>query len=407
MSGVVAGPGEHMTDKTNLHEPFRKALPAVLFVTAIFFFNFISRVVLAPLMPVIQQNLGFSHAGAGYLFLALAVGNGMGLLLSGFISRAVNHKNTVGISGILLGIAAMVLPLAGNYAMLLGALVALGTAAGLYLPSGIATITSLVRKEDWGKTMAVHEMAPNLSFVAAPLLAEGMLFFFNWEAAFYLLGGLQVCLGLWFLKGGRGGDFPGAVPSPYVARQIIRKPVFWLLVLFFSLAIGSSVGPYSMLPLYLVGEHGFTRESANHLLSVSRIMACFVPFVAGWITDRWGPRPSICICLALTGSSLVALGLTSGNALIGVVLIQPTFTVFMFAPAFTMLSMVFPPEHRSVCVALMGPLNALIGLGVVPTFLGHMGDAGHFDTGFLLLGMIILSAMFFLPLLPKGNASQS
>lgn len=407
MSRVEASPGEYMINKTDLHEPFKTALPAVLFVTSIFFFNFISRMILAPLMPVIQQDLGFSHAGAGQLFLALAFGNGAGLLLSGFVSRVVNHRKTVGISGILVGLVAMATPLAESYAMLVSALFVLGTAVGLYLPSGIATITSLVRKEDWGKTLAVHELAPSLSFVIAPILAEGVLFFFSWRVAFYLLGGLQFCLGLWFLRGGRGGDFPGVVPGPAMVWQIIKRPIFWLLILLFSLAVGSSVGPYSMLPLYLVDAHGYTREEANHLLSISRIMTCFAPFVAGWITDKWGPRPSIFLFLAMTGTSLVALGLASGSFLVGVVLMQPVSTVFMFAPGFTLLSMTFSPEHRSVCVSLMGPLNAIIGIGIVPTFLGHMGDAGRFDTGFLILGMIILSAMFFLPLLPKGNASQS
>ena len=191
--------------------------------------------------------------------------------------------------------------------------------------------------------MAVHELAPSLSFVMAPILAEGVLLFFDWRVAFYLLGGLQFCLGLWFLRGGRGGDFPGVVPGPAMVWQIIKRPIFWMLVLFFSLAVGSSVGPYSMLPLYLVDAHGYTREEANHLLAISRIMTCFAPFVAGWITDKWGPRPSIFLFLAMTGTSLVALGLASGSFLVGVTLIQPVFTVFMFAPGFTLLSMTFSP----------------------------------------------------------------
>jgi len=396
-----------MTDDTKLCGPFKIALPAVLFVTSIFFFNFISRVVLAPLMPVIQQDMGFSHAGAGHLFLALAVGNAVGLLLSGFISRTVNHRKTVGVSGVLVGLIAMATPMAGNYVTFMGALISLGVAVGLYLPSGIATIISLVRKEDWGKTMAVHELAPSASFVVAPLLAEGVLLFFDWRAAFYLLGGLQFCLGLWFIKSGRGGEFPGVIPGPLMVMQIVKRPVFWLLTLFFSLAIGSSLGPYSMLPLYLVDVHDYSREGANQLLSMSRILACFGPFLAGWITDRWGPRPSIFLFLALSGMALIALSLASGKLLVGIVLMQPVFTMFMFAPGFTLLYIAFPPEHRSVTVALLGPLNAIFGIGVVPTFLGHMGEAGQFDTGFFILGLVILSVMSLLPLLPKGNARQA
>lgn len=395
-----------MSDTDSAAQPFISALPAVIFVTAIFFCNFISRVVFAPLMPVIEADLGFSHAGAGHLFLALAVGNATGLLLSGFVSRAMTHRRTVGFSAIIVGICALLVPSASSYVTLLAALLALGVAVGLYLPSGIATVTSLVRTGDWGKTMAVHEMAPNLSYVMAPLLAEAVLFFLDWRAALYILGALQVLVGLWFIRSGRGGDFPGIVPGPLMVYQIVKRPIFWLLVLFFSMAVGASIGLYAMLPLYLVDAHGYTREGANQLMAMSRIAACLAPFLVGWITDKWGAKPAIFLYLLTNGSALVVLGFASGKLLVAMVLMQPVFSVFLFAPGFTMLSMVFPPEHRSVAVALMGPVNALVGLGLVPTFLGHMGDAGRFDTGFLALGCILIAAMVFLPILPKGRANQ-
>ena len=377
-----------------------------MLVAAIFFFNFTSRVILAPLMPVAQADLGFTHAGAGYLFLAIALGNGLGLLLSGFVSRARNHRTTVGLSAMAVGGIALAVPLADSYPALFAAMFALGMSAGLYLPSGIASITSLVRKEDWGKAMALHEMAPNLAFALSPLLAEAALLVFDWRSVFCILGVVQLCLGGWFLKAGRGGEFPGMIPTPAMVNLIVRKPVFWLLVLFFSLAIGSSVGPYSMLPLYLADAHGFSRAEANQLLAYSRMAACFMPFIAGWITDRWGARPAILLSLGLTGLALIGLGLASGKFLVAMVLLEPPFTVFLFPPAFTMLSRSFDPAQRSVAVALVGPLNAVFGIGVVPSFLGLMGDAGRFDIGFLVLGITMLAAILLIPLLPRDGAGS-
>lgn len=380
--------------------PFPAALPAVMLVTGIFFLNFTSRVILAPLMPVVQADLGFTYAGAGYLFLAIATGNALGLLLSGFVSRASTHRSTVGVSALAVGALALAVPLADTYPALLAAMFALGMSAGLYLPSGIAAITALVRKEDWGKAMALHEMAPNLAFALSPLMAEAALLLFDWRAVFGILGVAQLCLGGWFLRAGRGGEFPGTIPTPAMAGRIVRRPVFWLLVLFFALAIGSSLGPYSMLPLYLADAHGFDRAEANQLLAYSRMAACLMPFVAGWITDRWGARPAILLSLCLTGLALIGLGLASGKLLVAVVLLEPVFPVFVFPPAFTMLSRSFDPGLRSVAVALVGPLNAVFGIGVVPTFLGLMGDAGRFDLGFLFLGLVMLAAMLLVPLLP-------
>lgn len=395
-----------MSQTTHSGHPFRLVLPAVVFVTSIFFCNFLSRVVLAPLMPVIQADLGFTHAGAGHLFLALALGNGAGLLLNGFISRVLDHRRTVGVSAILVGILALLAPLARDYGMLMGALLGLGVSVGLYLPSGIAAVTSLVRPSEWGKTLAVHELAPNLSYVIAPLLAEAVLLFFEWRAALGFLGGLQVCLGFWFLKSGRGGEFPGVVPGPDKIKRIVRRPILWLLILYFSMAVGASIGPYTMIPLYLTDVHGFSREQANHLLAISRIGACFVPILAGWITDKWGARPAILLYLVTNGSALVMLGLASGSMLVTMVILQPIFSVILFAPGFTMLSMSFGPKTRPVAIALMGPVNAIIGIGVFPTFLGHMGDAGMFEYGFLIQGCLLLGAMVFLPLLPAGRAGE-
>ena len=393
-----------MTKTANIPDSFRTALPAVLFVAAIFFFNFLTRVALAPLMPVIQDDLGFTHAGAGQLFFALAVGNGAGLFLNAFISRATDHRRTVGLSAVMVGVFALVTPLADSYAMLLAALLALGMAVGVYLPSGIAAVTSLVRREDWGKTMAAHELAPNLSYVVAPLMAEALLLFFGWRAPLVVLGVAQIAIGLIFLRCGKGGEFPGVVPGPAQMLAIVRRPVFWLLILLFSMAVGVSIGPYSMLPLYLTDAHGYTREEANRLLAASRVTACFVPFFAGWITDRWGARPAILLYLLLCGSALVALGFASGAPLVALVVLQPIFSVLLFAPGFTVLARVFEAKERSVAVALMGPINAVIGVGAVPTFLGHMGDAGLFHLGFLSLGCILLATILFLPVLPSGQS---
>lgn len=396
-----------MTDTTGQPAPFKAALGAVAFVTAIFFCNFLSRIVLAPLMPEVQADLGFDHAGAGHLFLALALGNGAGLLLSGFVSRRMNHRRTVGISALLAGGVALLVPLAESYGTLFLALLALGVAVGLYLPSGIAAVTSLVRSEDWGKALATHELAPNAAYVVAPLLAEGVLLFFNWRVALYVMGAVQIVLGLWFLKSGRGGEYPGRVPGPRMVLTIIRRPIFWILVLFFSMSVGASVGPYSMLPLYLTDAHGYARREANELLAASRVAACFAPFLAGWITDRWGARPAILISLLVTGTSLIVLGLASGSLLMAMVVVQSVFSVFLFAPGFTLLSQVFSPAERSVVVALMGPFNAVVGIGLIPTFLGHMGQAGMFNIGFLIQGCLLLAAMTFLSFIPKGAGGRS
>ncbi len=70
-------------------------LSPLLLLTAIFYLNFISRVILAPLLPVMQSDLGLSHGQAGSLFFYIACGYGSGLFGSAFIAAWLNHRRTI------------------------------------------------------------------------------------------------------------------------------------------------------------------------------------------------------------------------------------------------------------------------------------------------------------------------
>ena len=51
---------------------FRQALPALLFLTSLFFMNFMGRILLAPFLPDVERELGLTHAQPGGFFLALS-----------------------------------------------------------------------------------------------------------------------------------------------------------------------------------------------------------------------------------------------------------------------------------------------------------------------------------------------
>lgn len=385
---------------STLPRPLARTLPTALFVVSIFFLNFLARIVLSPLMPVIEKDLGFTHAQAGELFMALGLGNALGLLLTGFISREITHRRTVGWSSIIMGCTTLAASLAWSHLSLLVAMFFIGIGAGLYLPSGIATITSLVCRKDWGKTMALHETAPNSAFVAAPLMAEAVLLAFGWRMNLILLGSVQLMLGVLFLKFGKGGNFPGVPTVSKVADSMLRRPLFWLYALCFGTAIGVAFGPYAMLPLYLVTDHGFLRETANQLVSSSRVLAVFVPFLAGYATDHWGAKIVMATFFALCGISTIALGIFSGPLLVAAVMVQPACSVLFFTAGFTAVSKSFNPEETTVAISFLGPINALVGVGIIPLILGTMGDLGLFRHGFIVLGTICLAVTLIIPLLP-------
>ena len=389
----------------SLDPNFKAKIRPILLLSQIFLLNFLGRVILAPLIPTIERDLGVGHGEAGSLFLLISLGYFISLLSSGFIASWLMHYRTIILSASAVGLALVTISFSGSQMGVLLGLVLLGLSAGLYLPSGISTLTSLVGPDQWGKAIAIHELAPNLGFVLAPLISEALLRWFSWRGILGVMGVASIAAGVAFARFGTGGRFPGTAPSAASFQTILSKPAFWVITTLFSLGITGSLGIYAMLPLYLVAERGLAQYSANILVAISRISGLGMAFLAGWATDRFGAKRTMATVLLLTGSMTVLLGLAKGYWLFIIVFLQPMLAVCFFPAGFAALSCLGPQSSRNVAVSLAIPLAFLIGAGSIPTGIGIMGDLANFALGFALVGGLIIAG-FLLTLtlrLPKEH----
>jgi NNP family nitrate/nitrite transporter-like MFS transporter len=362
----------------------------LLFLTLIFLVNFSSRVVFSPLMPTIEADLGFSHSEAGSLFLLISLGYCIALFGSGYISARIMHRKTIILSSAAVGFVLLVISQSnGIWTLRLGLLV-LGMVAGIYLPSGIASLTALIDPRNWGIALAVHELAPNLGFVAAPLLSEMLMLWFSWRGVLALFGAVALLVGLAFGKFGRGGKFPGKAPGLRAFRTLFAKPAFWIMMVLFSLGIGSTMGIFTMLPLYLVSEQGMNRQLANTLVGLSRVSGIGMTFLGGWATDRFGPKRTLKSVFLLTGILTILLGLAQGSWVVVIVFLQPMLAGCFFPAGLAALSSIGSPGDRNLAVSLTIPFSFLLGAGAIPTGIGILGDAGFFAMGFALVGSFII-----------------
>ncbi len=370
-------------------------LPLFLLVT-IFYLNFVGRVVLAPLLPLMEADLRLNHGKAGTLFLFLASGYGAGLLVCGFVSSFLNHRRTVIFSALIVGGALLAISWCASIRGIQAGLVVVGVSSGLYLPSGIATVTSLLPKEQWGKGMTLHELAPNLGFVTAPLLAEALLKFSSWRGILAIIGAGSLLMGTLYLPFGRGGRSKGVPLSIQSMREILFQPSFWIMSILFAISIGSSMGLYSMLPLFLVSEIGLERGWANALVGFSRGFGLIVLFFSGIISGRWGPQKSVTVLLAGVASLILLLGMIHGPVISPVILyLQAAAAACLFPIAFTIIALLFPASLRAAAIALIIFFGFIIGGGIIPLGIGYWADHFSFTSGFLILGAV---SLIFLPL---------
>ncbi len=378
-------------------------LMPVLFLVIIFSLNFTSRVILSPLLPIVERELGLGHGEAGSLFFLLQVGYCTGLLASGFISFRWNYRRTILLSTTSLGLVLLAMSWSASVAMIRADLVLLGTAAGLYLPAGIATITRMVRQEHWGKALAIHELAPNLGYVSAPLLAEALLKIVPWRGILAALGVLAVLMGGCFLQFGRGGTHRPEPPRFKTMGQLVRDPALWITAMLFGVAIGSGLGFYTMMPLFLVSEIGMERELANTITGLSRVSGIMAIFISGMITDRIGHRRALMLILSTTGVLTVLMGLVHGRVATSLlVFLQAAAGACFFPAGFSMVSLIFPPGLRSLAVSMVTIIGSLFGAGAIPPAIGYLAEVSSFSFSLFLLGLLTLSV---LPLLRYGRPS--
>jgi len=369
-----------------------RQLGPVAFLVLIFLLNFISRVIFSPLLPTIEKELAIGHGQAGFFFFLISAGYLSGLLGSGFVSSNTTHRHTILISGSGVGLVLLALSLSNSVSAIRTGLYFLGLAAGIYMPSAIATITSLVEQRHWGKAIAVHELAPNLAFFTGPFVAEFYLHHFSWRAALASLGAASLLIALAYHQFGRGGGFAGESPASSAFGALVRTPAFWIMVILFGLGVSSTVGIYAMLPLYLISERHIEMSWANTLTAFSRSYGPIFGVLGGWISDRLGPKRTMTVSLLVTGILTLLLGVVSNDWIGAAVIVQPALAVWFFPAGFAARAAIAPAQARNLAVGFTIPLGYLIGGGATPTFIGIMGDAQLFARGFIIIGGLIFCA---------------
>lgn len=362
-----------------------------IFLSTLFFLNFLGRIILSPLMPWIEQDLAISHAQAGSLFFMLSCGYFISMIGSGHISSRIGHKMTISLSSVLCGSTLVLLSMVGELWELRIVMGLAGLAAGIYLPSAIATLTKTVAKEHWGKVIAIHELAPNMAFLAAPLLASLFVPIYGWKSLLFGLGISSILFGASYYFLSAQDKSYGQAPLFSSVAPLFKNVVFWIMVLLFSMGITGTLGIYNMLPLFMVSEHNFSPEKANSILAMSRIATLFFALLGGAAADRFGPARTISAVLLITGFITFVLGIINKQLLPVVVFMQPVLAVAFFPAAFSMLSGLMPPNARNITISFTVPLAFVIGGGAIPALIGIMGDHGHLGAGISLAGLFIMS----------------
>jgi NNP family nitrate/nitrite transporter-like MFS transporter len=384
----------------------REQLNSIVFLTGIFFFNMLSRLGMAPLLPGIKTDMALSHSQAGGLFFLISSGYCASLFGSIFLTPRFGHRHLIVASGIAVGASLLAAAASQGIFMLQAGMVCLGLAGGFYLPSGVASLTGLVSRHHWGKVLGIHQLAPNLAYIVAPMAVS---FFASWHLSWRMVLVLYgtVCLGLTAAYALRGKGITDRTDPPNlrIFSFLFHTPAILVIAVLFILGMGLNQGVFMILPLFLVFEQGVDPETTNMMLAVSRVAAFAMPLAGGWLADRFGPRRIILWALFLSALGTLFMGWLPDSGIWPALILQAGAGVCIFPLCFALMAMVTPPQIRPVAVSVVVPLAHFLGSGLVPFGIGILAETGRFSLGFALLGGFTLFCLPLIMMLKKQSGA--
>lgn len=393
-----------MRERSFLTHPFesiREAAPHVSFVAVVVFFSMYSRLLLSPLLIFVQADLAIGPTLATQLFFTSSVSYSTVMLFSGFVTFRLLHRRTIALASALLGLGMILMALAPTLLMMHIAVAVIGSGAGLYPPAGVAAVTALVRDEIRGKAVAIHEMGPNSAFVIAPLLVSAGILLGHWRLVPALSGIIALSVAVLFDRYSIAGAFSGERPHLDNLRAILRKPEFWALTIFFTLAAASTLGIFSILPTFLVTTRGYPAPLVNTVVALSRVSGLGMVFLAGIIVDRIGVRRLVTYFTAVTAILTIGIGVLEGTAMLVAVFLQPVVIVAFFPAAVSAIADLGPPRVRNIAVSVMIPSVNLLAGGVFPSLMGYLTERGAVEAGFVGLGVVMIASLALARMLPR------
>lgn len=391
----------------------RSAWGLLLFLTALNILNFVDRMLIASLAPLLIQDLNLSRAqiglltGFGFVFFYTFVGLFLGMAADRFrrlplIAAGVALWSAMtALSGFARSFLALAIPR-----------IFVGIGEATLTPAALSMLGDAFPPRRLGLAVGVYYAGIPLGLATALISSSIIAPRFGWRFSFFILGILGlVATGLLFLfREPERKRVAETTARPAVGeivrdltRALVERPALALALAGGALLCYGS-GAALLGVTWLVEERGFAYSDAAFRAGIIAVIAGFLGNVAGGAFGdfcekrfRAGRLWSLVIMtIVLAVPAWLFYWITPGSPLwYACWLMTSAGTTAWFGPLFSAYQELAPAHTRSTMVAFALLLLNLLGVGPGPLITGIIGDRRSLEYG--LLASVIVTALAVIP----------
>lgn len=362
-----------------------------------FFLCFFGWFGIAPLMPVIREELHLTKAQIGNLTIASVAITVLVRLLIGWLCDRMGPRRAYTWLLVLGSLPVMGVGLANDYSTFLIFRLAIGAIGAsfvitqyhtsvMFAPNVVGTANATAA--GWGNLGGgVTQMAMPLLFSAFVSLGAGA--WWGWRMAMFVPGLMMLIAGIAYYKLTRDtidgdfaelrarGEMPGRAAATGAFAAACRDPRVWALFVLYGACFGMELTIDNIAALYFTDYFHLGLTAAGIVASSFGMMNLFARALGGMVSDklaqRWGLRGRA----MLLGATILAEGLA--------LMFFSSMRALPLAIGAMMLTGLFIKMSNGATYALVPFVNKR-ALGAVAGIVGAGGNVGSVLAGFLFKG---------------------
>lgn len=399
----------------------RKIYFSILYL--MFVGDFISRVGINSIFPILQKQLNITDSQLGILSGVVLLGMASFVLIISYLGEKTSKRNVIAISALIWGVGSLFSGFASGFILLVLSRFFVGIGNSAYAPLATSTLTGLYDKSKWGKVIGLFNTAMTVGGAIGGILFVKIASTFGWRAGFYFIGVVSIVLsGLSLIipdnrvKDNKNNNKNNVVSIKNSFKSIISNKALIIMCIGAGTAIMALTAINSWMSIYLVREMNLSITTVANLISIMALLSVVGFPIGGILLDilcKKSKKSRVlfpAVCITLTGI-FYFIGFYFKS--IPVILFAATLYTFGGTAFHTATQELVPTQLRSISYGTYVVFIQFLG-ALGPIFTGAISQA--FGIGiailivqaFFILSAIILviSSIFYIKCFEEARAED-